>query len=550
MGIGLVFLLAALVGTALTGTAEAQSIAPQVVRQRDLLADAGLDQFWIARVTRDTQDNTFETSIVYRTKFAGNADWTELPPIPDRVVSMANSEGELLIVLANGQWEIADDTDIRSGPSGETWDTMLAVAAEQNVVWAVVRNSGSITTQESPTTGATEAEASTGAATQPQADTRLMISEFADGRWTKPRPLPEGVSDDPSEMSLAVVNELPVLAWRRGDGRLAISELSAAHGWNKPVLVAAPAGPIDFKLLTVNENDRAVLWMASAPPTTQATTQASVRTAGTVLIGNDFTRRIALTMPKPVAGGINSQTLVAAFGNLRWIAYSGDQQIEQDYSLDAFPKSFSPVKMSMTAGPTPMVIQLAPWLGGDAVLVLLAGLAGVRQRNMTAQEVVSGEAAGASGGEASGKPDAKPRLAPLGVRFVAGLVDLAPILAVFVILRPASSPNLLASIDRESLKQLLWISVAAYVLHTLAAEMICGQSIGKIVFNLRVMGADGKPAKPLAILVRNLLRVLDVMLALPLLIVLVTPLQQRVGDMLAGTVVIALNEDDEDHPEA
>src|SRR5271170_4481583 len=114
----LTWLLLLFAANAATGVAVAQAIAPGPARQRDLLAVAGADHFWIARVLRDPVDNSIQTLIVYRGKWSGNGDWTSLPVIPDRVVSMATSNGELLLVLANGQWEIADDTDIRSGPTG------------------------------------------------------------------------------------------------------------------------------------------------------------------------------------------------------------------------------------------------------------------------------------------------------------------------------------------------------------------------------------------------------------------------------------------------
>src|ERR1700728_3230885 len=105
-------LIALLLFVVTSAGAAGQAIAPGPARQRDLLAVAGADHFWIARVVRDPTDNSTQTLIVYRGKWSGNGDWTTLPMIPDRVVSMATSNGELLLVLANGQWEIADDTDI------------------------------------------------------------------------------------------------------------------------------------------------------------------------------------------------------------------------------------------------------------------------------------------------------------------------------------------------------------------------------------------------------------------------------------------------------
>jgi uncharacterized RDD family membrane protein YckC len=538
----LTWLLLLFAANAATGIAVAQAIAPGPAHQRDLLAEAGADHFWIARVLHDPADNSTQTLIVYRGKWSGNGDWTTLPVIPDRVVSMATSNGELLLVLANGQWEIADDTDIRSGPTGAMWDTMVAVAGGEDAVWAIVRSSPA-STEESAALGTTNpsTEPMVEPATQPAAPARLMVCEFTDGNWTNAQPIPEGVSDDPAQMALTVVNGLPVLAWRRADGRLCVSEMTAENEWSGPVIVSVPAGEGDFKLLTIN--DRSVLWVAPALPTSRPTTRngdggTSIGGAGDVLIGGDFVRRIALAMPGKLSADIGSQTLVAAFGNLRWIGYAGDQQIEQDYSLDAFPQSFPAAKLSVVPSPKPPVIPLTPWIGGDAVLLLLAVLAAVRQRNQPTPE---------PGGD---RREAKPGLAPLGMRLVAGLVDLAPILAVVAILHPANAANPLANIDEQSLSVLAELSVATYVLHTLLAELICGQSIGKMVFGLRVMGQDGKPPKVWAIVIRNLLRAFDVtLLGFPLLIVFVNPLHQRVGDLISGTVVVGGEAEDEENGE-
>jgi uncharacterized RDD family membrane protein YckC len=260
------------------------------------------------------------------------------------------------------------------------------------------------------------------------------------------------------------------------------------------------------------------------------------------LIGDDYVHRLPLVMPTTMPSAVASQTLVKAFGNLRWLAYAGDQQIEQDFSLQSFPESFPPAtKMSVVANPKPAVIPLLPWIGGDAVLVLVAIMAAIRQRQLSV--LVAAPAAGeARAGEARGRP----QLAPLGVRFVAGLVDLAPILAVIAIIHPANPSNPLASVDAKSLQYLTELATVAYVLHTLAAEVICGQSLGKMAFGLRVVKPDGGTPSAVAFLVRNLLRTIDVALVLPLVTVLISPLRQRVGDMAAGTVVIGPEEEGEE----
>jgi uncharacterized RDD family membrane protein YckC len=515
------------------------SITPPAPPQRDLLAEAGEQHFWIARVATDST----QTAIVYRSQWTGNADWTPLPVISDRVVSMATSNGELLLALANGQWEIADGQDIRSGPTDGLWDAMLAVANGQDTVWAIVRcspasatNPSTIPTAEQTTRSEAETQRSEAETQRSEPESRLMVCQFSDGKWTQPRPLPAGVSDDPAQMALGVVEEMPVLAWRTAPARLCVSQLTAQYEWTRPVLVNVPADQFDFKLLAIH--GRGVLWVAASPPTTRPTTQPWAAGAGEVLIGNDFSRRIALKMPATLPSNLGPQTLVSAFGNLRWIAYAGDQQIEQDFSLDDFPKSFPPAaKMSAVPSAKPPVIPLMPWIGGDAIMVLLAALAAVRQRKLSESETPAE------------RGDAKPRLAPLGVRFVAGLVDLAPILAVVALVQPANVPNPLLAMGK-SLGELLWLSLAAYVLHTLVAELICGQSIGKMVFALRVVDLKGKTPTAGAIILRNLLRAADVTLGLPLLIVLLTPLRQRVGDLIAGTVVVSRDGEEEEEEQS
>ena len=60
---------------------------------------------------------------------------------------------------------------------------------------------------------------------------------------------------------------------------------------------------------------------------------------------------------------------------------------------------------------------------------------------------------------------------------------------------------------------------------------------------IQVVGLDGEPAKRSALLIRNLLRVIDLGLGfVPLIVVLVSPLRQRTGDVAAGTLVVQATE--------
>jgi len=68
-----------------------------------------------------------------------------------------------------------------------------------------------------------------------------------------------------------------------------------------------------------------------------------------------------------------------------------------------------------------------------------------------------------------------------------------------------------------------------------------GQTVGKRMFGLRVIRDDGAPAGFIAVLIRNLLRVVDFLpgfYGLGLVMVIVTARSQRLGDLAAGTYVV------------
>jgi uncharacterized RDD family membrane protein YckC len=68
-----------------------------------------------------------------------------------------------------------------------------------------------------------------------------------------------------------------------------------------------------------------------------------------------------------------------------------------------------------------------------------------------------------------------------------------------------------------------------------------GQTIGKRRAGLRVIGPDGEPARFTAVLIRNLVRLIDFLpfwYALGVVTMFLTPRSQRLGDLAAGTYVV------------
>ena len=63
-----------------------------------------------------------------------------------------------------------------------------------------------------------------------------------------------------------------------------------------------------------------------------------------------------------------------------------------------------------------------------------------------------------------------------------------------------------------------------------------GRTVGKMALGLRVVTAEGGSPGPSALLIRNLVRVLDLVFGVPLMAI--DPLSRRLGDRLAGTLVV------------
>lgn len=128
--------------------------------------------------------------------------------------------------------------------------------------------------------------------------------------------------------------------------------------------------------------------------------------------------------------------------------------------------------------------------------------------------------------------------AGVATRTFARLVDLvvqvvAALLLSMVLLLPVGvSPTLVG----------LVVVVTSLLVVPIAMEVVShGRSVGKAMFGLRVVGADGSPVVTRQSMVRGLVGLVDFYLSLGFLAVVTamfSPVSQRSGDMAAGTVVI------------
>ena len=141
-------------------------------------------------------------------------------------------------------------------------------------------------------------------------------------------------------------------------------------------------------------------------------------------------------------------------------------------------------------------------------------------------------------------------LAGIGSRFAAGLVDACILLVpwIFVSCAFAFAAPHSGQVNQEEMQSLgmavVGICYAILWLYYLLFESLWGgRTPGKRMLKLRVMSVHGGPAPVSAIVLRNLLRIVDSMptLILPAVggvTMFVTRRAQRIGDLAAGTVVV------------
>jgi uncharacterized RDD family membrane protein YckC len=86
------------------------------------------------------------------------------------------------------------------------------------------------------------------------------------------------------------------------------------------------------------------------------------------------------------------------------------------------------------------------------------------------------------------------------------------------------------------------VTLSILTIYAMVCEMIWGRTFGKALLHLRVVDKDGEQPSTWQIVVRNLVRIIEVahwvVLLVPAMLMVMSGKQQRLGDMLARTYVI------------
>ena len=142
---------------------------------------------------------------------------------------------------------------------------------------------------------------------------------------------------------------------------------------------------------------------------------------------------------------------------------------------------------------------------------------------------------------------AEDRTEVVGRRIGAGIIDLILVFLVLgiglaLLIGDTESGNGNASFKLEGADALIWVALA--LVYYGVAEAATGQTLGKRLLNVRVVGADGNAARPGQIVVRTLLRLVDgfAFYLVGLVVILATgERRQRLGDLAAKTRVVGAN---------
>ncbi len=527
--------------------------------QRDLLAHAAGESLWVAAVGPRPADvgplgqpspGPAEQTQVWVRLSRPNQHWRSLGVVPGRVASMAARESQLAVLLSDGQWLSVYDGGMATGHPLPAGGRLRALGDDGNALWAVGQVPGGRAAADAelarqaaatraaddslaptpppatrPATTATAAPsaaasspgpsavASTTGSAAPASDP-LVLFTLAQGRWEAKADLPAGVTlPAVTDLSVAVVGHVPLVAYELGDGTVHVLRWAPAGRWDAaasvPSRVARGGRVADLQLLA-GANGPLVWVTGGAADPGQLGPLSMVAAAEPS--GEPAPHPLVWAGPPPLAG---TPAAAVAGGYLRVVGpAAGGKFYEQRYGLDGAAVG-GPDEVAVPPDPDS---PLSAWVQG----LLLASL------TFTVGTSVYRQVTPAAGGD--GPPPVTP--APLNARAAAGAIDLLPLLmgvlaAAVTVLRHPADPAHTAAF------WLVAVGVLVYLAHTTALETLTARTAGKWVMGLRVVTPDGGRPAPWQLLARNLLRVVDPLVRIP-----VSALRQRTADVLANTVVV------------
>jgi uncharacterized RDD family membrane protein YckC len=521
--------------------------SPDPSPPRNLFAHGTDRQFWTAEVlpAMDPQDRVDHTLIRYRAAGEGKR-WHAGDPLAGRAVALSTRGSELLVLMAGGDWSLVSESGTRAGNPLPGDLSILALAGDGETVWAVgdgsavpqppaTRAATSVTSATAPTaanaaqalapatassSSATGPLGSDNLSTRPAPATRphpLGLYRLSRGQWSQQTVLPDSVhAEDLLDITMIAADQRLLIALLER-GRPDIRVLRFADGkWSDPAQSIARAADVAH-LQLLDFRGRPILWSAGEVG------PGEMFLGGGAAAGDTWSGPIALES-SPKLSNLPRRALAVALGQIRLVCADGKGRVaEQVYDLGGKPVG-APIEGPASTGPMDvfLIYTLEIALAGLLLFVMLGSL---RKREPLLEALRRREQLG---------------LAALPQRFAAGVIDAFPmIIAVFILGRGGASSEVIRQRISSLSPESIWLCAALvlYLLHTTIFELIFRASIGKLLLGMRVVALSGERAPAGAIIMRNIMRIFD-LLGVPLILVLVLPLRQRMGDIAAGTLVV------------
>ena len=228
-----------------------------------------------------------------------------------------------------------------------------------------------------------------------------------------------------------------------------------------------------------------------------------------------------------------------SLGNAQqWWALPGDDRVivltRQDNQLSWTWRS---VTADAAAPPPPQALRIAdppPLMSDPMLLIVIALVVGILLLFATARR----------------DPQANVPKLPPGIRtatinrIIAAAIDFAPALVLAMYLFELRQPGELfrnwptVSPNTDDWAPAL-ATIGLYVGHTLLTELFTGATLGKLILGCRVTNMSGERAQAWLILTRNLFKAVELSAPILLVMPLLSPDHQRLGDLIARTLVIS-----------
>lgn len=459
---------------------------------RPLQAHGSREMYWIAR-TETLEAAAVQTVIQQRP--IGQTSWQRIALIKAPVVSMAHRGRQLSVLLDSGDWMTVWDGGSSAGARPDDGAVLKQFACWGDDLWALADPA------------AAPATAASTPATAPSSN-RAALYRQQQGRWILVAPVPLGAGA--KVWHLAIVDGVPTVAVLGPDSLVQIMRLAADSEWEMDSPIHAPPGATRIKLLAGLA--RPTLWIGDdASP------------------GSLFHRDTSWSGPVPLTltgeapkASASSVTVAGESIRLLLLPAQGKRIVEYAFGPDGRSQGRSELSI------VPPVVQERPldWFRMlVAVLLLMVMLNTLRGRSIEPPESL--ESAGIA-------------LAPYWRRGLAALVDALPLLGTLGVALVGADADTAA--DPQALYDRVMgpmlIASGIYLIHTTVSELLWGWTIGKKLVGLRVVMLDGTAPTRRALVIRNVLRLIDVVLVFPPLLVFVSPFRQRVGDIGAETLVV------------